>query len=187
MTVSYSNLLGGNPLIGTIPVASGGTGAASLTGIVKGNGTSAFTAAVSGTDYLAPSSALGTPTSGTLSNCTVDGTSKIGFLNIPQNSKSADYTTVLSDAGGHILHPSTDTTARTFTIPANSLVAYPIGTAIMFINQNGAGIVTVAITTDTMRLAGVGTTGNRTLAANGMATAVKITSTEWIISGAGLT
>jgi len=38
-----------------------------------------------------------------------------------------------------------------------------------------------------MRLAGAGTTGNRTLAANGVATAIKITSTEWIISGTGLT
>jgi len=34
-----------------LPVSSGGTGVATLTGIVKGNGTSAMTAAVSGTDY----------------------------------------------------------------------------------------------------------------------------------------
>lgn len=141
----------------------------------------------SGGNLVLPTAALGTPASGTLTNCTIDGTNKIGFLNIPQNSKSADYTLVLTDAGGHIFHPSADTTARTFTIPANSSVGYPIGTAIMFINQNGAGIVTIAITTDTIRLAGAGTTGNRTLAANGMATAVKVTSTEWIISGSGLT
>ena len=37
-----------------------------------------------------------------------------------------------------------------------------------------------------MRLAGVGTTGTRTLAANGIATAIKITNTEWIISGVGI-
>jgi len=36
---------------GTLPVANGGTGATTLTGLVKGNGTSEFTAAVSGTDY----------------------------------------------------------------------------------------------------------------------------------------
>jgi len=130
---------------------------------------------------------LGTPTSGTLSNCTVDGTNSVGFLNIPQNSQSAAYTLVLADSGKHILHPSADTTARTFTIPANGSVAFPIGTAITFINQNGAGVITIAITTDTMRLAGTGTTGSRTLAANGIATCIKITSTEWIISGTGLT
>jgi hypothetical protein len=38
-----------------------------------------------------------------------------------------------------------------------------------------------------MYLAGPGTTGTRTLAAYGMATAVKITSASWIISGNGLT
>ena len=39
---------------GTLPVANGGTGATTLTGILKGNGTSAFTAATAGTDYVAP-------------------------------------------------------------------------------------------------------------------------------------
>jgi hypothetical protein len=106
---------------------------------------------------------------------------------IAQNSHSADYTLVLADAGKHQLHPSADTTARTFTIPANGSVAYEIGTALTFINQDGAGVLTIAITTDTMRLAGAGTTGSRTLAANGIATAIKLTATEWFISGAGLT
>lgn len=130
---------------------------------------------------------LGTPASGNLTNCTADGTNGVGYLNIPQNSQSVAYTLVLADSGKHVLHPSADTTARTFTIPANSSVAFPVGTAITFVNQNGAGTVTIAITTDTMRLAGAGTTGSRTLAANGVATAIKITSTEWIISGTGLT
>jgi hypothetical protein len=106
---------------------------------------------------------------------------------IRQNSQSAAYTTVLTDGGKHILHPSADTATRTFTIDSNANVAYPIGTAITFVNQNGGGAITVAITSDTMRLAGAGSTGSRTLAANGIATALKITSTEWIISGTGLT
>jgi len=106
---------------------------------------------------------------------------------IPQNSQSTAYTTVLADGGKHILHPSADTTARVFTIDSNANVAYPIGTAITFVNQDSAGVVTISITSDTMRLAGAGTTGSRTLAANGIATALKITSTEWIISGTGLT
>lgn len=40
----------------TVSVAQGGTGATTLTGLIKGNGTSAFSAAVAGTDYLSPSS-----------------------------------------------------------------------------------------------------------------------------------
>lgn len=42
----------------TIGVASGGTGATTLTGVLKGNGTSAFTAAVDGTDYLSPNATI---------------------------------------------------------------------------------------------------------------------------------
>jgi hypothetical protein len=105
----------------------------------------------------------------------------------PINSQSTAYTLVLTDRGKVILHPSADTTARTFTVPANSSVAFPVGTCITIVNQNAAGVVTIAITTDTMRLAGAGTTGSRTLAANGVATLIKLTSTEWIISGVGLT
>lgn len=106
---------------------------------------------------------------------------------IRQNIQSAAYTLIMADANKHILHPSADTTARTFTIPANASVPYRIGTALTFVNQNGAGVLTLAINTDTMRLAGAGTTGSRTLAANGIATALKLTETEWIISGTNLT
>lgn len=116
-----------------------------------------------------------------------DTTNNIGYLNIPQNSQSAAYTLVLSDSGKSIYHPSADTTARTWTIPANSSVAYPIGTAITFINDTSAGAITISITSDTLVLAGTGSTGSRTLAASGMATAIKMTSTRWMISGSGLT
>jgi len=129
---------------------------------------------------------LGTPTSGTLSGCTVNGTDGVGYINIPQNSQSAAYTLVLADAGKHILHPSTDANARTFTIPANASVAYAIGTAITFINMTAA-VVSIAITTDTMYLSSAGTTGTRSLAQYGSATAIKMTSTTWLISGSGLT
>lgn len=110
-----------------------------------------------------------------------------GQTGLPMQSKSAAYGFVLADANTGVLHPSADTTARTFTIPANSSVPYPIGTALTVINQHSAGVVTIAITTDTMRLAGAGTTGSRTLAADGIATALKLTATEWLISGTGLT
>ncbi len=123
---------------------------------------------------------------GKLSSCTVDGTNEVGYKNIPQNSQSAAYTLVLADAGKHIFHPSTDANARTYTIPANSSVAYPIGTAITFINMTSQ-VVTIAITTDTMYLSAAGTTGSRSLAQYGSATAIKMTSTTWLISGSGLT
>lgn len=109
----------------------------------------------------------------------------VGYLEVPQNSQSTAYTAVLADSGKHIFHPSTDNNARTFTIPADSSVAYPVGTVLSFVNM--ANTVTIAITSDTMYLAGAGTTGSRTLAAYGVATAIKMTSTTWMISGTGLT
>jgi hypothetical protein len=107
---------------------------------------------------------------------------------IPQNSQSADYTLALSDAGKNVFHPTADATPRTFTIPANASIAFPVDTVILITNHSGAGVITIAITTDTLRLAGPGTTGSRTLAANAQAKLHKISATEWLISGTlGLT
>lgn len=156
---------------------------------------------ISGFDALAAAPALGdllpivdvsdttdAPT-GTTKKITVDDfidvlSGIVGYINIPQNSQSANYTAVLSDQGKHLYHPVSDDNPRTFTIPANSSVAYPVGTAITFINDQN--VLTIAITTDTLVWAEDGSTGSRTLAENGMATAIKVASTRWIISGTGL-
>ena len=104
------------------------------------------------------------------------------------SSVSAAKTFALADLDHLVfLHPSADTTARTWTIPANAVVAFTVGTELEMINQASAGVLTIAITTDTMRLSPGGTTGSRTLAANGRAVAKKITATEWLIWGTGLT
>ena len=107
----------------------------------------------------------------------------IGYLNIPINSQSAAYSTVLADSGKAILHPVTDNNARTFTIDA--AVAYDLGTVITFINR--INTLTVALSSGTLILGGTATTGNRTIAVNGVATAIKVESAVWIISGAGVT
>jgi hypothetical protein len=189
-----------NAVTGTLPAANGGTGVTSLgsgVGTWLSTPSSANLAAAvtdeTGTGALVfantpslISPVLGTPTSGTLSNCTVDGTTNVGFISIPQNSQSANYTLALTDAGKHIFHPATDNNARTFTIPANSSVAFPIGTAVTFINMASAN-VTIAITTDTLTFSPSGSTGSRTLAIRGSATAIKITATQWLISGSAIT
>ena len=102
-----------------------------------------------------------------------------------QNIQSANYTLVLTDAGCSILHPLADTSNRTFTIPANASVAFPINTEIWFYNQ--VNTVTIAITSDTLRLAGGTLTGNRTLAANGVCCIRKVSATVWYAYGWGLT
>ena len=169
-----------------MPVTIVGNNTPTAGGVVYGDGANYVSTAAGTSGQVLTSAGSGAPT-WSAASAGGDTTNNIGYLNIPQNSQSSAYTLVLADSGKQIFHPSADTTARTWTIPANSSVAFPIGTAVTFINQNGAGVITIAITTDTMRLAGAGTTGNRTLAANGIATAIKVTSTEWIISGTGLT
>jgi len=132
---------------------------------------------------------LGTPTSGNLSSCTADGTDQVGFKNIPQNAQTGSYTLVLADSGKHVYHAS-GAGAATYTIPAATSVAYPIGTAVTFINLSATS-VSIAITTDTMYLSGAGTTGTRTLAQYGTATAIKVSGLSstgiWVIPGTNLT
>lgn len=104
------------------------------------------------------------------------------------NSQSVNYTTTLADGGENrvILHPSSDANARTFTIAANSSVAYDVGTVLIFINDS-ANALSIAINTDTLVFEGAGTTGTRTLAQFGRAVATKIASTRWYITGTNLT
>jgi hypothetical protein len=104
---------------------------------------------------------------------------------LEQNVQAGDYTFVLADSGKHILHPSTDAVARTYTVPANSSVAFPIGTCITVVNET-AELLTISISADTMYMAGSGLTGSRTLAQYGVVTLIKTGTTTWYISGPGL-
>lgn len=163
---------------GTTPSVTLNTLGAVGVGSTPGYGTSGQVL-TSGGSTVAPTWATPTTYAGG------DTTNNIGYLNIPQNAQSGSYTLVLGDSGKHIYHALGDG-AATYTIPANSSVAYPIGTAITFINLSATSI-SIAITTDTMYLSSAGTTGTRTLAQYGSATAIKVTSTAWLISGSGLT
>lgn len=107
---------------------------------------------------------------------------------IRQNKQSADYTLVATDSAKHIYHPPIDPAARKWTIPSNAAVPFQIGTAVTFDNDFGAGPITIAIGgTDTLVLVGTaGLTGLRTLASGGQATALKVDTTRWRISGTGI-
>lgn len=109
----------------------------------------------------------------------------LGYLNIPPNPQSVDYTTVLADSGKCVLHPVTDDNPRTFTIDKNATVAYPLGTCIQFINR--INTLTIAIDTDTLIWSEDGSVGPRTLSANGTCVVEKTEATVWLINGSGLT
>jgi hypothetical protein len=185
-TVTTVSVVSANGLAGSVANASTTpaiTLSTSITGVLKGNGT-AISAATAGTDYVAPGGALGTPSSGTLSSCTVDGTNSVGFRTAPQTSGGASsYTLVLTDSGKHVIFTGGST--ATLTVPTNASVAFPIGTTILVVNDN-SGNLTISGAGVTFQLAN-GSTGNRTVATKGLATCLKTATDTWYVSGAGVT
>jgi hypothetical protein len=154
-----------------LSVAQGGTGATTAGSALTNLGAAASGANtdITALDQDVTITATGTIAAGTL-----------GYRGLPQNAQTGAYTLALSDAGKHI-----SITTGGVVVPANSSVAFPIGTAVVVYNDS-ASSQTISITTDTMYLAGTATTGSRTLQQRGLATCVKVASTTWVISGAGL-
>lgn len=126
---------------------------------------------------------------GTLGNLTVSGNvtvggRAVGFLAVPQKTTTTVYyNVVLADAGTQLY---TEAGGVAWTIPTNATVPFPVGTALTFVN-NSQVPCGITIATDTLRQVISGATGIRTLGAYGIATAVKVAPTVWMISGANLT
>ncbi len=99
---------------GTVAVANGGTGATTLTGIAKGNGTSAFTAATSGTDYAPGTAALAT---GIVKSTTTTGALSTAvaadFPTLNQNTTGNAATATTATQVGGIAITGTPTTGQT--------------------------------------------------------------------------
>jgi len=103
----------------------------------------------------------------------------------PINTQNGSYTLVITDEGKTI-HKASGGAGETITIPANSAVAFLIGTMIA-IQNDGGGTLTIAITTDTLTSSADNTTGSRTLADGGSAVIHKVTATSWKIAGDQMT
>ena len=90
-------------VVGTIPVANGGTGASTLTGYVKGNGTSAMTASatIPNTDVTG----LGTMSTQNANNVAITGGTMSGVTvtgYIPTSEKAQPLGVATLDAGGKV-------------------------------------------------------------------------------------
>lgn len=158
------NVAAGN-IVGAVAIANGGTGQT--------------TAATARGALGAAASGANTDITSVAANTTINGHT-IGYLNIPSNAKTSAHVVTAADAGHCI-----DITTGGVTIPANATLALAIGFTFSVYNNSGTS-QSIAITTDTMRLAGSATTGTRTLAQRGWATARKVAATEWVITGAGI-
>lgn len=133
-----------------------------------------LTLAASGVDVVAITS-TGTDTAGTVKRSGVE----LGWLDIPQNAQSGAYTLLSSDRGKHIY--STNVAGQTIVVPAG----LPADMVVLVVND-GTNPITVDATAVTMKLAGGALTGNRTIAANGMATLIRVAANRWWISGPGV-
>lgn len=156
---------------GTVAVANGGTGATTAP-----NARTNLGAAASGanTDITAIKQDVSLTASGTI------GANSVGFRGAPQNAQTGAYGLVLADNGKHI-----SITTGGVTIPSNASQAFPLGATVVIYNNSGSS-QTIAITSDTLRQAGTTNTGTRTLANYGLATIIKVDTTVWVISGAGI-
>jgi hypothetical protein len=162
--------------------------AANVTGVVAvaNGGTNATTAAAARSNLGAAASGANTDITSLEQDVAIVatgtvGTDSIGYRGAPQNAQTAAYQLALTDNGKHI-----SITTGGITIPADSAAAFPIGATVVIFNNSGSS-QSIAITTDTLRQAGTTNTGTRTLANYGLATCVKVATTTWVITGAGLT
>ena len=166
-TLGTVNLASG--VTGTLAVANGGTGVTTSTG----TGSVVLSTSPSFTTPV-----LGTPTSGNLSNCTVDGTNAVGFKNIPQSGsdKTTSYTLATGDVGKFVGVGA----SGSITIPNSTFAAGDVVS--VFNNTSGAITVTCSITTAYI----AGTDADKatvSLATRGVATILFLSGTVCVISG----
>ncbi len=114
---------------GTLPVANGGTGATTLTGYVKGNGTSAMTAS----STIPASDVTGLATVAT-SGSFADLSNKPGFATNGQNVIGGNHTLGSSDKGTNLLIVSS---GITITFPASG---YASGEGVLISNVSGGSV-----------------------------------------------
>ena len=143
---------------GTLPVANGGTGAETLTGIIKGSGTSALTAATAGTDYVAPGTAttftalqtfagtasnLDMKLSNALETATVSATAATGTIAYDITTQSVLYYTSNASANWTVnFRASSGTTLNTAMSVGESV------TAVFMVTQGATAYFNSAVQVD---------------------------------------
>jgi len=102
-----------------------------------------------------------------------------GFRTMPQSGNTSG-TLVLSDSAKHLY------LTGNVTVPPNSSVAFEIGTVVSVIS-NATALVIQAGSGVTLKLANSASTGDRSVASNGVATMIKVATDTWYVFGLGVT
>jgi hypothetical protein len=136
-----------------------------------------ITSASNGATPLTSGGALGTPSSGTLSSCTVDGTNPVGFIDLPAvGTKSSSYTLAVGDVGKYVQVAS----GGSITIP-NSTFAE--GDVVVIVNNHTAAITITCTITDAY-IGGTDTDkATVSLATRGVCNILFLSGTRCIITG----
>jgi hypothetical protein len=108
------------------------------------------------------------------------GVYAIGYKAIPPSLTSSGNL-ALTDAGKHVY------VSAGVTVPPNSTAPFDIGTVITIVNSSASSITVTQGSGVTLRLSGSTSTGNRTLAAYGLCSCIKVATDTWYISGSGMT
>jgi hypothetical protein len=145
-TVASTNLA--SSVSGTLAVANGGTGATTLTGIVKGNGTGTMSAAVAGTDYVIPGGNItGTATNVTgtvaVANGGTGATTLTGYIKgNGASAMTASSTIPVSDISGAapLASPALTGTPTAPTAAANTNTTQVATTAFVTTALSSAGL-----------------------------------------------
>jgi hypothetical protein len=121
---------------------------------------------------------LGTPSQGVLSSCTVDGTNKVGYQNIPLSGiKTASYTLVAGDVGKFVELG----TSGTIVVPAS---VFATGDAISIFNNTSASIsCTCSAITDFYKGGTDTDISTFSVTTRGVATILFITATRAVVTG----
>lgn len=159
----------GGPTGPTGPTGSGATGPTGATGSAGATGPTGATGSAGATG---PTGATGGAGATGATGATGSNADPISI----NAQTGTTYTHVIGDSGKLIT--LSNASAITFTIDSNANVATPVGT-VMELMQLGAGQVTVAITSDTLRA----TPGAKLRAQYSGATLMKIATTTWALFG----
>ena len=130
---SVSSTVNAGSITGTVAVANGGTGATSLSGLVKGNGSSAMTAATAGTDYLLPTGSAASLTNFPTFNQNTTG-----------NAATATIATTATTAGN--ITATTNSTLTTLS-NLNTVGTITSGTISLTTNISTSGTLTAGVVT----------------------------------------